>query len=439
MTTRRSMLLFAILVLAVTGVFTTHTINARQFFVSPEKNQGNPSSTRIIQLTTQPATTINQFYTVAPPTTVYPTTPTAIFSNFTATNQSYPPNVSIVTLTTTTTTSYSPTSANYSYSTTYVTSTVTLSPSTTNIISYPVATTAGMPDFAISTSSIVNLPQGGQASISITVQSLNGFSGQVMLLSPDLPSGVLGGFAPNPVTVPVNGIATSQLTLNAAKNTVVGAYSFTIMGQGPGSIKYANVQLFISSRPGCLIATATFGSVLAPEVQFLRNFRDNAILRTFAGSSFMTVFNDWYYSFSPQVAQYEYAHPSVSPIMRAILYPLIGVLHVSASLFSLLSFQPEFAALASGIVAGMGLGLIYLAVPLTILTNNSFKHRNRRNKHMLWPAATFAVLLGAFCMAEVMILPVLMMFVSVSLILLAITTGAMIPSILMSLRENNRN
>ncbi|MBI2111903.1 MAG: copper-binding protein, partial [Nitrosarchaeum sp.] len=50
---------------------------------------------------------------------------------------------------------------------------------------------------------------------------------------------------------------------------------------------------------GCLIATATFGSELAPQVQQLREIRDNSLLQTESGKLFMNSFNDFYYSFSP--------------------------------------------------------------------------------------------------------------------------------------------
>jgi hypothetical protein len=35
------------------------------------------------------------------------------------------------------------------------------------------------------------------------------------------------------------------------------------------------------------------------EMQFLREFRDNTVYSTFAGSSFIIMFNGFYYSFSP--------------------------------------------------------------------------------------------------------------------------------------------
>ena len=61
---------------------------------------------------------------------------------------------------------------------------------------------------------------------------------------------------------------------------------------------------------GCLIATAAFGSEMAPQVQFLREIRDNTVMNTQSGTTFMTGFNQFYYSFSPYVACLLYTSPS---------------------------------------------------------------------------------------------------------------------------------
>ncbi|MDC4218464.1 MAG: copper-binding protein, partial [Candidatus Nitrosopumilus limneticus] len=60
---------------------------------------------------------------------------------------------------------------------------------------------------------------------------------------------------------------------------------------------------------GCLIATATYGSELAPQVQLLREIRDNQLLNTESGSAFMKTFNDMYYTFSPTIADWERESP----------------------------------------------------------------------------------------------------------------------------------
>lgn len=79
----------------------------------------------------------------------------------------------------------------------------------------------------------------------------------------------------------------------------------------------------------CIIVTATYESELSPEVQFLREFRDNTVYSTFAGGSFMTVFKGFYYFFSSSVASVIADNSVLRDIMKVILYPLIGILHVS--------------------------------------------------------------------------------------------------------------
>ena len=46
---------------------------------------------------------------------------------------------------------------------------------------------------------------------------------------------------------------------------------------------------------GCLIATAAYGSEMSPQVQLLREIRDNQLMNTESGSAFMSTFNNVYY------------------------------------------------------------------------------------------------------------------------------------------------
>jgi peptide/nickel transport system substrate-binding protein len=110
---------------------------------------------------------------------------------------------------------------------------------------------------------------------------------------------------------------------------------------------------------GCLIATAAFGSELTPQVQFLRGFRDNHILSTAAGASFMSVFNSAYYSFSPQVADYEREQPWLQAAVKAAVYPLFGILTVAEKGYSM--SEGEGGAILAGFAASSLIGAVYLS------------------------------------------------------------------------------
>ena len=118
------------------------------------------------------------------------------------------------------------------------------------------------------------------------------------------------------------------------------------------------------TQSGCLIATAAFGSEFAPQVQQLRQFRDDIAMKTFAGSSFMSAFNGWYYSFSPSVAEYERTSPWARELVRVAIQPLLMTLDASKSLHSALSVlgtSSESAVVATGMVASALIGLFYLS------------------------------------------------------------------------------
>jgi peptide/nickel transport system substrate-binding protein len=110
---------------------------------------------------------------------------------------------------------------------------------------------------------------------------------------------------------------------------------------------------------GCLIATAAFGSELTPQVQYLRNFREHYILSTASGSAFMNVFNTVYYSFSPQVADYERGQPWLQATVKTALYPLFGILMTSEKAYSSAS-GGDAGAVAAGAVASTLIGAVYL-------------------------------------------------------------------------------
>lgn len=87
----------------------------------------------------------------------------------------------------------------------------------------------------------------------------------------------------------------------------------------------------VSSKPeksGCLIATAAYGSELAPRVQLLREVRDNVLLSTSSGTGFMTAFNAVYYSFSPTISDWERQSPTFREAVKITISPLLSTLSI---------------------------------------------------------------------------------------------------------------
>ena len=116
---------------------------------------------------------------------------------------------------------------------------------------------------------------------------------------------------------------------------------------------------------GCLIATAAFGSEMAPQVQFLRELRDNTVLQTESGTCFMAGFNQFYYSFSPAVADYERENPTFKEAVKITLTPLL----TSLTLLQYADIDSESEMLGYGIgVILLNIGMYFVAPAVLIMT-----------------------------------------------------------------------
>ena len=113
-------------------------------------------------------------------------------------------------------------------------------------------------------------------------------------------------------------------------------------------------------KGGCLIATATFGSELAPQVQQLRELRDNSLLQTESGISFMTGFNQFYYSFSPVIADLERQSPIFKEAVKLTLTPMLS----SLSLLNYVDIDSEQEMLGYGISLIILNAGMYVGIPI---------------------------------------------------------------------------
>ena len=188
----------------------------------------------------------------------------------------------------------------------------------------------------------------------------------------------------------------------------------------------------------CLIATAAFGSEMAPQVQMLREFRDGFVMRTFAGENFMKAFNAFYYSWSPYVARAEYENSVLKNFIKASIYPLLFSLDVSKQAAKPFSAIPELAVLISGLVAASLIGLIY-AAPIVVSIFLILRWKGKQfNIKLLYPTAVLIMGLILFALAEASASPLLMILASSTIVLSAMALGAIAPAKIFSIWESRK-
>lgn len=129
-----------------------------------------------------------------------------------------------------------------------------------------------------------------------------------------------------------------------------------------------------SEGGGCLIATAAFDSELAPQVQHLRELRDSKLLQTKSGSDFMITFNNFYYSFSPQIADLEREYPLFKETVKIVITPLL----LSISLLNGVEMDSEIEVIGYGTsIILLNLGM-YFAAPTLMVVRLSKRRKNQR-------------------------------------------------------------
>ena len=72
---------------------------------------------------------------------------------------------------------------------------------------------------------------------------------------------------------------------------------------------------------GCFIATTTYGTPMAKEIEILREFRDKYLMTNPMGKGLV----EFYYRVSPPIAEFITKHPSLKPIVRGGLLPVVAM------------------------------------------------------------------------------------------------------------------
>lgn len=141
--------------------------------------------------------------------------------------------------------------------------------------------------------------------------------------------------------------------------------SFKIISEPIKEIKSASASVETDEKGGgCLIATAAYGSELAPQIQLLREIRDNTILSTQSGTTFMTGFNQFYYSFSPIVADLERENPVFKEVVKLAITPMLSTL----SIMTLAEDGSEIEVLGLGLsVLALNFGMYFIIPTIAII------------------------------------------------------------------------
>ena len=168
----------------------------------------------------------------------------------------------------------------------------------------------------------------------------------------NLKSGTTTTFA----TLEFTGVGTHNLTISDSEYEIVQPTYYTLDEMAEDAVE--------PNGGGCLIATAAFGSEMAPQVQLLRELRDNTVLQTQYGSAFMAGFNEFYYSFSPVVADYERENPMLKETVKVTLTPLL----TSLAILNYVDIDTEQEMLGYGIgVILLNIGMYFVAPAAVII------------------------------------------------------------------------
>jgi uncharacterized membrane protein len=109
--------------------------------------------------------------------------------------------------------------------------------------------------------STVSVHQGMNATSTLTILGIQGFSGSVSLTSQSTSGSITTTFNPASVTVPTGGSVTSTITIHALMNASIGTYSIIVTGTGVSGKKVLSSSALLTAT---VIPQADFGVYAVP-------------------------------------------------------------------------------------------------------------------------------------------------------------------------------
>jgi hypothetical protein len=228
--------------------------------------------------------------------------------------------------------------------------------------------------------------------------------------------------------------SSSSSTSSSEAGTTTEEDCYDYLWELPPDVK-GFIDCYIGSQINpCVIATAAYGSPMAPEVVYMRNVRDGMIGSTPTGRVLRDAFNTWYYSWSPLVASWISTSGTLRAVFRELLVPIVASVHVAGYVFEGLGGGDFASVIAFSAAAALTIGAYVMlsALPLScvfwFLRRRISKGTQRRATR--WIAGVLLLLIAGSVLAALFALAGAMMIINAAIVLIALL-GA---GVLMALR-----
>jgi hypothetical protein len=195
---------------------------------------------------------------------------------------------------------------------------------------------------------------------------------EIRLAASGLPEYSIVEFNPETLTAP----GRSVMTIETSDRTPIGNYTVRVTATGGGFEKTVEAKILGVQPSRCLIVAATYGTALQPVIQHLRAYRENMMVKTFTGREFMNSLHEWYYTFSPEIAEYEAEHEPFRIVIRHLIHPFIAILYLTVKIHEWVGVRGETSTLTVGSVAGILIGAVYVTPTIQLvelLTGGKFR------------------------------------------------------------------
>ena len=241
------------------------------------------------------------------------------------------------------------------------------------------------------------IQQSASATFAVTATTISGVPREVTLGIDALPPNSSVSWTPSNIVVASTTGSTVEFTMQTSSSTPAQTYAdLHVSASGGGtSSKSPPFTLTVTATtpvttpvttptPGparCVIATAAYGSEMAPDVVYMRYIRDNLIGSSPIGRTLVGAFNAFYYSWSPTVAGVIAGNELLRAIFRVVLLPLIGIVRVTALLFTATTYlagSRDLASVVAFLVAAAMTVAVYVAFPVLVALEIRQGSRRRR-------------------------------------------------------------